>query len=430
MTLYIIAAIVMSIVLGYITKINIGLYAIVFSYLIGCFGMDLSAYEVIELWPLKIFFVIFAVTLFYNFPLANGALEKLCSHLIYKCRHFPAFLPLAIFFAATIIAGLGAGYYTVLATMAPMILLLSKRTNLNIVIATLSVNYGALAGANFITSQSGVIFRELMRGAGVANDNTFTYGLGIFAATFLMPVVLLGVYSFINAKTSKIAIQTIVPEPLDSKQKKSIMLIFIMMATVLIVPISNLLIPNVEVIEFLNARIDIGFIAIFFALVSLFLKLGDEKTVIALVPWNTLIMICGVGMLIRLGVEVGVVYELTEWLSTNVPIWLIPVLVFIISAIMSIFASTLGVVAPTLFPMVPALAVASGLNPFFLFICIVMGAQSSSISPFSSGGSLILGAAQVHIDKNKLLHILLFKAVPIDIFAGMLAILFIQFVLF
>ena len=95
---------------------------------------------------------------------------------------------------------------------------------------------------------------------------------------------------------------------------------------------------------------------------------------------------------------------------------------------MSIFASTLGVVAPTLFPMVPALAVASGLNPFFLFICIVVGTESSSISPFSSGDSLILGAAQVHIDKNKLLHILLFKAVPLDIVVGIIAILFIQLI--
>ncbi|MGP9689764.1 SLC13 family permease [Psychrobacter sp. AOP22-C1-C5] len=428
MTLYILAAIVLSILLGYTTKINIGLFAIVFSYLIGCFGMGLSASEVIKLWPLKIFFVIFAVTLFYNFPLANGALEKLCSHLIYKCRHFPAFLPLAIFFTATIVAGLGAGYYTVLATMAPMILLLSKRTNLNVVMAILSVNYGALAGANFITSQSGVIFRELMRSAGVANDNTFTYALGIFAVTFLMPVIVLSAYSFINAKNSKIVIQSILPEPLDRKQKQSIMLIFIMMAIVLIVPILNLLMPQVQAIQFLNARIDIGFIAIFFVLVSLFLKLGDERTVIALIPWNTLIMICGVSMLISLGVEIGVIYELTEWLSTNVPIWMIPTLVFVISAIMSIFASTLGVVAPTLFPMVPALAVASGLNPLLLFVCIVVGAQSSSISPFSSGGSLTLGAAQVHIDKGRLLNILLFKALPLDIIIGIFAILVIQLI--
>ena len=428
MTLYILAAIVICIILGYTTKINIGLFAIAFSYFIGCFGMGMKAYEIVELWPLKIFFVIFAVTLFYNFPLANGALEKLSNHLIYRCRQFPAFLPLVIFFVATIIAGLGAGYYTVLATMAPMILLLSKRTNLNVVIATLSVNYGALAGANFITSQSGVIFRELMRGAGVANDNTFTYVLGIFATTFIIPVILLGGYSLLNARNSKIAIETTVPEPFDNKQKQSIMLIFIMMAIVLIVPISNLLMPQVAAIQFLNARIDIGFIAIIFALISLFLKLGDEKAVIALIPWNTLIMICGVGMLIRLGVEVGVVYELTEWLSSNVPIWMIPILVFVISAIMSIFASTLGVVAPTLFPMVLPLSVASGISPLLLFTCIVVGAQSSSLSPFSSGGSLMLGASQVVIEKDKLFNALLFKAVPLDICVGIVAILIIQFI--
>lgn len=72
--------------------------------------MGLKPSEVIELWPVKIFFIILSVTLFYNFALANGALEKLASHLLYKCRKFPQFLPLAIFFAATIIAGLGAGF--------------------------------------------------------------------------------------------------------------------------------------------------------------------------------------------------------------------------------------------------------------------------------------------------------------------------------
>lgn len=37
--------------------------------------MGLKPSEVIELWPVKIFFIILSVTLFYNFALANGALE-------------------------------------------------------------------------------------------------------------------------------------------------------------------------------------------------------------------------------------------------------------------------------------------------------------------------------------------------------------------
>lgn len=428
MTFYILSAIVISIFLGYTTKINIGLFAIAFSYLIGCFGLGLSSSEVIALWPIKIFFIIFSVTLFYNFSLANGALEKLSSLLIYKFRNFPALLPLVVFFVATIISGLGAGYYTVLAFMAPMTLLLCKKANMNIVIAALAVNYGALAGANFMTSQSGIIFRGLMETAAIPAGTAFSYSSGVFAATFIIPVVLLSIYSLLNAKHNKKSLETVLPEPLSAKQKKSLMLISIMMSIVLIFPILNLILPEIEIISFLNSRIDIGFIAIFFAIASLLMKLADEKTVISLVPWSTLIMICGVGMLISLGVKVGVINELTEWLSTNVPIWMIPILLFVISAIMSVFASTLGVVAPALFPIVPTLAIASGLSPVLLFICIVVGAQSSSISPFSSGGSLILGSSPADIDKNKLLNALLFKAVPIGFGAGLIATLIIQFV--
>lgn len=58
MTLLILMALALSIGLGYITKINIGFFTIVFAYLIGCFGMGLKPAEVIELWPVKIFFII------------------------------------------------------------------------------------------------------------------------------------------------------------------------------------------------------------------------------------------------------------------------------------------------------------------------------------------------------------------------------------
>ena len=115
MTLIIMIAILLAIAIGYKTKINIGLFAIVFAYLIGSFGLDLTASQVVNFWPIKIFFIIFAVTLFYNVAMVNGALEKLASHLLYACRNFPIFLPLAIFASATVIAALGAGFYTVLA---------------------------------------------------------------------------------------------------------------------------------------------------------------------------------------------------------------------------------------------------------------------------------------------------------------------------
>lgn len=429
MTALILMALAVSIGLGYKTKINIGFFTIAFAYLIGCFGMGLKPSEVIELWPVKIFFIILSVTLFYNFALANGALEKLASHLLYKCRKFPQFLPLAIFFAATIIAGLGAGFYTVLAFMAPITLLLCKKTNMNMIIGGMAANYGALAGANFMTSQSGIIFRSLMENTGISSQTAFSYSSGIFVLTLIIPIAVLGIYTLWNRKSNSIVIEDQKPEPFDKKQKQSIFLIILMMSIVLVFPILHLVFPDVKTISFLNSKIDIAFLAITFSLISLLMKLADEKKVIALVPWGTLIMICGVGMLIALGVKLGIITTLSEWLANNVPVWVIPVLLCLISAIMSVFSSTLGVVAPTLFPIVPALAITSGLNPLVLFICIVVGAQSTAISPFSSGGSLIMASAPADIDKTKFFNQLLFKAIPVGVIAALIAIFALKFVM-
>jgi len=425
----ILLTLVLSIGLGYFTKINIGFFAIIGAYLIGCFGMGLKPSEVTEFWPVKIFFIIFAVTLFYNFALANGALERLAGHLLYRCRKYPYLLPLAIFVASTIIAALGAGFYTVLAFMAPITLLLCQKTNMSLIVGGMAVNYGALAGANFMTSQSGIIFRSLMESVGVDNSTGFTYATGIFVVTMIIPIVVLGLYTLFNRKRSNIIIEEVKPEPFSAAQKKSLFLIIFMMVLVLIFPILHLLFPTQTTISFLNSKIDIAFIAIIFALISLLLKLADEKKVIALVPWGTLIMICGVGMLMSLGVKVGIINILTDWLTQNVPIWLIPLVLCLISAVMSVFSSTLGVVAPTLFPIVPAIAIASGIDPLILFICIVAGAQSSAISPFSSGGSLIMGAAPNGIDKDKLFNQLLFKAIPIGMCASLVAILILNMIL-
>ncbi|HCQ9785849.1 TPA: SLC13 family permease [Acinetobacter baumannii] len=429
MTVLMLMALAVSIGLGYKTKINIGFFTIAFAYLIGCFGMGLKPSEVIELWPVKIFFIILSVTLFYNFALANGALEKLASHLLYKCRKFPQFLPLAIFFAATIIAGLGAGFYTVLAFMAPITLLLCKKTNMNMIIGGMAANYGALAGANFMTSQSGIIFRSLMENTGISSQTAFSYSGGIFVLTLIIPIAVLGIYTLWNRKSNSIVIEDQKPEPFDKKQKQSIFLIILMMSIVLVFPILHLVFPDVKTISFLNSKIDIAFLAITFSLISLLMKLADEKKVIALVPWGTLIMICGVGMLIALGVKLGIITTLSEWLANNVPVWVIPVLLCLISGIMSVFSSTLGVVAPTLFPIVPALALTSGLNPLVLFICIVVGAQSTAISPFSSGGSLIMASAPADIDKTKFFNQLLFKAIPVGVIAALIAIFALKFVM-
>ena len=124
-------------------------------------------------------------------------------------------------------------------------------------------------------------------------------------------------------------------------------------------------------------------------------------------------MICGVGMLISVAIKAGTIKILASWIGVNVPSFLVPIAMCIVGGIMSFFSSTLGVVTPALFPIVPSIVSATGINPMLLFTCIVIGAQATAISPFSSGGSMSLGACPDDDDRAQLFPQLLFRAVPL-----------------
>ncbi|HGJ6853579.1 TPA: SLC13 family permease, partial [Streptococcus pneumoniae] len=81
--LIMISAIALAIGIGYRTKINIGLLAIAFSYLIATTLMGLSPKELLHFWPTSLFFTIFSVSLFYNVATTNGTLDVLAQHILY-----------------------------------------------------------------------------------------------------------------------------------------------------------------------------------------------------------------------------------------------------------------------------------------------------------------------------------------------------------
>ena len=158
----IIAAIALAVFLGYKTKINTGFFCIVFAYFIGCFWLDLKPKALIAFWPTNTMFVIISVSLFYNVAAANGTLEKISRSLLYACRKFPGMLPYALFAVAVILSVMGAAYFTVLAFLAPITLLICEESKMDKLTGAVAINCGALAGGDFPTAALGVIFRGLM----------------------------------------------------------------------------------------------------------------------------------------------------------------------------------------------------------------------------------------------------------------------------
>lgn len=421
LSLLIVLAILVAVIIGYKTKINTGLVAMAFSYIIGAFLMGLKPKEIIGGWPVTTMFVIFSVSLFYNFALLNGTLEKTARLLLYSCRNFPALLPFALYFASAIIAALGAGFFTVMAFMAPITLLICKEAEMDELIGAVAINCGALSGANFMTSGSGVIFRGLIDEAGLMSDS-FSISIVIFISSVIFSLLLISLFMILGKrKMGEIKAEKFTkPEKFDEKQKFNLILMILMIVILLTFPILNIIIPNNELIAYINSKMDVGLVAIIFSLIALFTGMADEKEAIAKVPWNTIIMICGVGMLISIAIKAGTIDLLASWASGNLPVWIIPLAFSLIGAIMSFFSSTLGVVCPALFPIVPVIAEGTGINPLILFTAIVIGAQSSAISPFSSGGSLILGSCTEDEERESMFSRLLFIAVPISVLSAML----------
>lgn len=418
----IIGSIALAVFLGYKTKINTGFFCIGFAYIIGCFVMGLKPKAVIGYWPTNTMFVIMAVSLFYNVAAVNGTLEKISRSLLYACRKFPGLLPYALFFVAVILSVMGAAYFTVLAFLAPITLLICEESKLDKLTGAVAINCGALAGGNFPTAALGVVFRGLMDTAyegapELTPIDSFTSTLTMFGLAILSSLIIISVfrYGFKSNRDIGKGVTFTKPEAYDAKQKSTLTLICLMMAVVLVFPVLKLLLPNVKAISTVAGKIDVGLVAFVFAIIALLMDLAPQKKIIAQIPWNTIMMIGGAGMLIAVAVEAGTIKMLSEWIGGNVPTFFVPLAFSFVGAIMSFFSSTTGVVCPALFPLIPALSAATGLNPAALFTCTVLGAQSSAISPFSSGGSLILGSCGNEEERNTLFNRLLFVAVPISV---------------
>ena len=416
----ILCAIILAIALGYRTKINTGFFGIVFAYIIGTFYLGIKPGDIIKMWPISIFFVILAISLFYNFAMTNGTLEKLAQHMLYRTRKVPKLLPFAIFIAATILAALGAGFFAVMAFFTPITMLLCRKTGLSPLIGALAVNYGALCGNNFMISPGGVVFIGLMNQAGY-EAVSYGFEFQIFLASFIVPIVVLSLLILFNSrkKGSADIVEISLPEAFNAVQKKTLALVVSMIVVVLIFPILHIIFPQVALIKTLDKSIDVGLVAVVFAVLALLMDLGDEKEVVKKVPWGTLIMICGVGMLISVAIKAGTVKLIAGFVSDTIPAPVVPIVMAAIGGFMSFFSSTMGVVTPALFPLVPNLAEASGIDAAVLFSAIVIGAQATAISPFSSGGSLVLSTVSEE-ERVDMFGKLIFRGAPICLGAAII----------
>ena len=383
------AAFALSIFISYHRKLNTGVLAMAFAYLIGCFILKLSINDVVGLFPVKILFLMFSVCFFYGYAIQNGTLQIIASHIIYRFRGRTKFLPFVLYFLAFFMAFLGAAAPAVSSFMAPVCIMIGASTGIHYLILLVLICLGSGAGTLVPWGQAGVIIRGIIEDSDFAADaapissnicvNMFITGLIALIIVYLL---------FKGYRASPCEIKK--PEKLNTVQKKTLAVLLTVLALVLVPAILNTLHP-MEMMQRFSRLFDIQMLSIVGAVVCALLRLGDEKKVLLeSVPWNTIILVSGVCMLLGVTEATGIFGSVTDILNTNLSQTAIGCILVLLGGFMSFFSGAISVVVPLFLPMVLTVSAGGGHSPTALASAITIGAIMTCTSPFSTAGSFVL----------------------------------------
>ena len=146
---------------------------------------------------------------------------------------------------------------------------------------------------------------------------------------------------------------------------------------------------------------NVGLISFAVAVVLLLANVADEKVVIKGVPWSTLLMVTGIGMLMNIVSDVGGVDLMSNGLASIMTPKTAVAIQGLSAGILSWFSSAIGVVWPTMVPTVGSIAAQVGVKPDGLITIMCLTASFAGFSPASTGGSLIMAANATDPDFTK-----------------------------
>ena len=156
--------------------------------------------------------------------------------------------------------------------------------------------------------------------------------------------------------------------------------------------------PKTEsLVKYLQSRISDGSsledIVNAFEDILIALKVGPtDKEVIKDMSWNTILLICGVSILMNVVVLTGGIDLMVAGLSSLMTEKTAAPIMGLTAGIMSWFSTTTSVVMPTLIPTIPGILEKLGgdVNVMQMLSSVVNTSFAAAVSPLSAGGGIVL----------------------------------------
>lgn len=363
-----------AIACGYFLKMNTGLVAIALALIIGTIG-GMSNAKIIAGFSGSLFMMLLGVSYLFSVANQNGTLELIARKVVALAGSHTNLIPIIVFFLAAVLAGIGPGTVPVMALMAVFTMALAAEMKINPVMLAAMGLLGAQAGGLTPMAPTGILGAQLAADAGFAEGIAFPLMCNQFIGALLFAMVL---YIFFGGYKIKATLAQKFKD-IDKFSKPQLITIGGIVAMVVMV-------LGFEVNAGLAAFLAAGAIQLF--------RVADEKKAIAGIPWGTLILVCGVNVLMNVVITLGGIDLLSNGLASIMTPGTATPIIGLTAGVMSWFSSTSGVVMPTLIPTIGNIidTVGGGVQASALVSAIVTTAHTAGCSPISTGGALALAA--------------------------------------
>lgn len=363
---------VITIVIGFVKKINMGVLALGFSFILGYLG-KISASSIIKGFNSSLFLMLVGVSILFGIAQHNGTLNLIVKKLIRLSGKRAWLIPILMYFVIYFIAFLGAGTITGFALAALFGIPMAKELNADPFLLTTMGQLGSIGGGIVPWAPTGIIGLELAKNANITGNLANTMVLNTFLATAFGAII-----SYIFLKGYKLKAKELNSEVLKFNKNQKITLVGILCMVI--------------GVAFFN--LNIGLLSILISIILILLKVGTEKEALGSVPWNTILLISGMGILMDLIVKLDGIKLLADILSLFMNEKTVAAILALSSGILSLFSSTSGVVMPTMIPTIPriieTLGIAGVVPSALLLSAVINGSSPSGMSPLSTGGAFVM----------------------------------------
>ena len=367
-------ALLAAIIIGFVRNSNVGILCMGFSMVLGLvFGLD--AKEILSGFSSSLFIQMVGITYLFAIINSNGTLELLARKMVGLVGKKKALIPFVMYILGFLICAVGPGAIPSLAIIPVIAIPVAVSAGINPIMTAIIGDLGVMSGRMSPLTPEAAVVRELMEEQGLTG-NTIPIMISLTITALIVAVLVYIYYKGWKVEKREDETEEALPK-FNGKQWLSL---------------AGLLILAVGVLFF---SWNVGLTGFLVGSVLIVLGCGEEKKAIKGIPWNVILMVLGVGILMNVISLSGGIDIMVAGLEKIMGHRTAAMIMAITAGFMSFFSSGLGVVFPTLIPTASGLASGLGVGAVELVTVIVIGGTVSGFTPISTTGALIMaGVAQ------------------------------------